>query len=402
MSSELAAQVALHTDPPEVIVRCMLTFDRAVDDHLGDCARRGFTRSTLRTYRRTYDLFGERLPRDQDVSKITTDDLRRFLNAHGRLATGTVAGFESHLASLFGSLYLDGKIARNPMDRVIRTRRKRSEDLDVVTVSTDDIRRLILTAARGSWTERLCVAVLAGAGPRRHAAALLRLSDYAGERYEIIDGATVRKPLLRFREKGNKTIWKPVQEELDSLIRAAVAAGVYVDSLELLADSDHSGDPYLIPPEAKLRKIDRDDRVIWRTVKDVAARAGVDAHVHALRAGFAVAYIEAGGDSVALQELLGHRSPETTRIYLRKLNKQQAMEPVRSFSYGVSLLDGEPHSHVGVLQHEHEASPVVGAGGFEPPYASIPHGDRDGRQHLESDLLTGARDSVEPPPEVPA
>lgn len=55
--------------------------------------------------------------------------MRRYLATKAHLAPGTVAGVEAHLASLFKSLYLDGKIARNPIDRLPRTRRIRPDDL---------------------------------------------------------------------------------------------------------------------------------------------------------------------------------------------------------------------------------------------------------------------------------
>jgi integrase/recombinase XerD len=376
--------------PSEVIVRLMLTYDRAVDDHLGDCARRGFKPRTLTTYRRTYDLFGDRLPLDQDVSKIKEDDIRRFLNANTRLSPGTMYGFESHLASLFGALYRDGKISRDPMDRIIRTRRPRPEDLDVVTVSTDDVDRLL--AAARSWQERLALGVLCYLGPRKHATAQLRLSDY-DELHKTI----------RFREKGSKPITKPVPEELNHLIRAALAAGVFEDGLELLADCDHSGDPFLIPPGAKLHKVERANRIVWDIVKRVAARAGVKTHVHALRAEFACAYLERGGDLLGLQEILGHQKLDTTRIYLRKLDKQRAMEPVRGFTRGVSMLDndaatGSPQ----IAEKRFVEEPVVGAGGFEPPFVEEPLHERPRNLHSESDLLEALNPAVDETPEVPA
>jgi len=157
--------VLLNAEAAEVIVRVMLTFDRAFEDYLGDCRRRGFSERTLDTYRRTYEELSERLPRDQDVSRITTDDLRRYLATKTRLAPGTVAGIEAHLSSLFKALYLDGKIARNPVDRLPRTRRQRPEDLDVKTVSSDDVRALMRAAV--SWPERLALGVLVYLGPRR-------------------------------------------------------------------------------------------------------------------------------------------------------------------------------------------------------------------------------------------
>jgi Phage integrase family len=66
-----------------------------------------------------------------------------------------------------------------------------------------------------------------------------------------------------------------------------------------------------------------------------AARAGVNAHVHALRAAFAAYYLSLHpGDVEALKELLGHRSIATTQVYLRKVDKATAMERVRDLSWG--------------------------------------------------------------------
>lgn len=145
------ATVVLDSREPEVIIRTVLTFDRAADDLLSDCHRRGFTERTIRTYQRTYDEFSERLPRDLDVSKITTDDMRRYLGTKAHLAPGTVAGVEAHLASLFKSLYLNGKIAHNPIDRLPRTRRLRPDDLEVTTVDVADVPRLFVAAQ--TWPE---------------------------------------------------------------------------------------------------------------------------------------------------------------------------------------------------------------------------------------------------------
>ena len=112
-------------------------------------------------------------------------------------------------------------------------------------------------------------------------------------------------------------------------------------------------DEHVIPMGLTQRRNgERDDRVIWRLYKQVAARAGVGGHVHAVRAAFAVRYLESRpGDLEALQALLGHRSVRTTQVYLRKLDRERAMERVRDLSWRGDFAD----------------IAVVGAGGFEPP-----------------------------------
>jgi integrase len=205
----------------------------------------------------------------------------------------------------------------------------------------------MLHAAQG-WSERISLAILCYMGPRRRAVARLKLRDY-----DRLHGG------LCFREKGSKVIWKPVPDELRSLLEAAIADGVI----------GHADD-YIVPPEGHLsRKGDRDDRIIWRLVKRVADRAGVQAHVHALRAAFAVFYLERHpGDIEALKELMGHRSIATTQIYLRKLDRANAMERVRDLSWGVSLTDNADTSqNPQTPDFRLASSAVVGAGGFEPP-----------------------------------
>jgi hypothetical protein len=104
--------------------------------------------------------------------------------------------------------------------------------------------------------------------------------------------------------------------------------------------------------------------------KRVAARAGVDAHVHALRAAFAAYYLSLHpGDVEALKELLGHRSIATKQVYLRKFDKATAMERVRDLSWrdvAASVNGSEPGSSE-IAAKTFESLAGVGAGGFEPP-----------------------------------
>ena len=71
--------------------------------------------------------------------------------------------------------------------------RQQSDDLDVTTVSANDVRRLFDACER--WHDLLCLATLAYLGPRRRAASNLRRRDL-----DLVDGT------LKFREKGGKLI----------------------------------------------------------------------------------------------------------------------------------------------------------------------------------------------------
>jgi integrase len=315
---------------PGVIVRDMLTMQRATDLYLGDLARSGRRDRTCATYGRVLDTFIDSLPVDTDIGEVKPDDVRRFLDKQLRKSRGTQAQVYSILNGLFSWALRNEKIKRSPMALMLAPRRLPAESLDVVTLSTDDV-RLLLAAARG-WTEKLSVALPAYMGCRRRAAAQLRVKDYDRS-----------NRTLRFQEKGGKTIWKPVPDELAEMLEARLReAAVGYPRGEVMTAlvgqetgaSPHHPDDYLIPNESGARKQERDDRVIWKAVKRAGERAGVDVHVHALRAAFAVFYLEQNaGDLEALQPLMGHASIATTQVYLRRLDRGTAMERVRTLSW---------------------------------------------------------------------
>jgi len=65
---------------------------------------------------------------------------------------------------------------------------------------------------------------------------------------------------------------------------------------------------------------------------------------------------------------MGHRSIATTQVYLRKLDRQRAMERVRDLSWGVAMTDkNEDAEDPQSAEKRFASSPLVGAGGFEPP-----------------------------------
>ncbi len=308
-----ALLTALPPEDANVHLLAMLTPSSAVDLYLGDCQRRGLSRRTIERYRSTLDHYSDSLPAHYDVTDIRPDDARRFLDRFNnpKYAQGYRCVEHSALSQFHRWLYSQDRVRVNVMDKIARPRRIPSDELDVTTVSTDEVFRL--QEAAETWPERLAIGVLIYMGPRRRAVATLRLRDYDRE-----------QGMLRFKEKGGKTIWKPVPDELAELLDLAIADGVLVDPND-----------YLIPSEGPLsRPGDRDDRVIWRLVKRIAGRAGVETHVHALRAAFAVFYLEQpGADIQALKDLMGHRSSTTTEVYLRRLDRQARMETVRTLSW---------------------------------------------------------------------
>lgn len=288
-----------------------MTTSQASDLWLGELVRSGRRPRTIDAYRRLLDKLASFYPL-VDVEDVSPTMCRRFLDQWSGSAPGTMAQVVSCLTGFFGWLRDESLIKTTPMERIRRPKRTPDDENDrIVSVSEDDVRKL-LAAARG-WNERLALNVALYLGPRRRALAEVRRGDY-----------DPRARTLTFREKGARTIRKPVPDLLAEIIDAAIAAGVYASERD-----------YLIPGGApQVRDGERDDRVIWRLVKKVAQRAGVETHVHALRAAFACHFLQAHpGELIALQRLMGHSKISTTEVYLRRLDRAQAMEVVRDLAW---------------------------------------------------------------------
>lgn len=310
----------------------------AADLWLGELARQNKApTTTLYTYRKFLDRLSERYD-PRDISELTLAMLRKFLDEQvtnrkhlkerglvTRNSPAAIAQQVTILAGFFRWLYDEDYIPSNPAYRLKRPKQPRPEENDgIVSVTATDVQRLL--AAAQSWPEKLCINILVYTGARRRAVSQLRLSDY---------DATSDPPTLTFREKGGKTITKPAAATLARLLDQAFLEGVWEGA---------GDDPWLVPPRETRRQgwpstpayyRKRSDMLVYRIVKDVADRAGVDAHVHALRGAFAVQFLEQHPDRlVALQALMGHSKVETTQVYLRRLDRRREMEAVVDLDYG--------------------------------------------------------------------
>jgi integrase len=313
-----------------------MRLDRAIDRYLGDMARQGKADRTRDDYRRKLTLLcgPNEVVEPPEVGAISSDDCRAHLDRWRDSAAGTRYHSWSVLSGFFKWLYRAEMIEENPMLRVEAPKRQSSEDLDVVSVTGGDVRRMFDVCE--TWGELLCISTLAYLGPRRGAVSKLRWRD--------VDLARGR---IRFKEKGAKTIYKPIPDEFAQLLRVAALTG----ELET-APTD-----YVVPMQrTQKHSRDRDDRVISRLVKTIGTRAGVEVTPHSLRAAFAVQFLETHpGELEALQRLMGHSKIETTQIYLRRLDTERQMETVKDLSWG----------------NRFGATAVEAPSGFEPLYEAL-------------------------------
>jgi integrase len=290
-----------------------LRIGEAIDLHLGNLARQGKSPRTLDSYRRKLNALADDV-RDAYVHELSLQDYERFLNRWVSARPSTLASAVSIVKGFSEFLWDRGYTTEHVAYPLKRPPRPAPEDLDVVTVSSEDVGRMLESCE--TWQEYLCLTTAIYLGARRRALALVRRRD-----------VDLARGTIRFVEKGRKVLTKPLPDEYAHVLRAAEAAGIWKD-----------GNDYLIPNRrpGAVRRAERSDKVIWNTVKLLAERGGVSkVHVHALRAAFAVQFDETNPDQlIALKELMGHKRIETTLVYLRRKNKAKAMEVVRNLSWG--------------------------------------------------------------------
>ncbi len=227
-----------------------MTLGRAIDLYLGDLARQGRRPSTLETYRRLLNDFAD-VVGDRTPAELILEDYERFLDRWITLKPSTLASGVSLVRGFSRFLHERGYAETFVAEPLKRPRRPPAEELDVITISAADVARMLDVCA--DWQELLCVATAAYTGAWRKALANVRLAD--------LDLAA---RTIRFREKGGKVVVKPVADEYLSILRAAQSHGVWAGP-----------EDYLIPNRrpASVRRAERSDKVVWETIKRVAARA---------------------------------------------------------------------------------------------------------------------------------
>ena len=290
-----------------------MRLDRALDRFDGDLARRNCSPRSRRDYfwhlRRLFEYLP---PEDPRTTDLTQDVIRDCLDRWADATPSTRYRVDAIFRSFSKWLYFNDLVERNPMDKLPRPKRTHPDDVPLRALSGSDVRRLFDGCE--TWRELLCLSTLAYFGSRRGAVSKLRRRHLDFERGWIT-----------FHEKGAKMIDKPIPHAYLEIVQEAIAHGVIGDE----------PDAHVIPMlRAQRRNGERDDRVIWRLVKTIGHRVGIETHPHALRHAFSVRFLEQHpGEIEALQRLLGHSKIETTQRYWRAMERMRLMERVRDLSW---------------------------------------------------------------------
>ena len=280
-------------------------------DHLE--VERGASANTLASYRRDLRRYGEFLARrgvaaaadatERDVTDFLAE-LREGVPGHPPLAASSAARTLVAVRGLHRFLALEGVTARDP-----------AADVSPPTpparlpkaIPVDDVERLLAAASLGdtpaALRDRALLELLYGVGARIGEAVALDVDDVQG-----VDPDAGGTGVVRLLGKGGKERLVPVGRYAREALTAYLVRG-----RPALAAAGR-GTPALF---LGLRGGRLSRQAAWAVLQQVAARAGMTAHVspHTMRHSFATHLLDGGADVRVVQELLGHASVTTTQVY---------------------------------------------------------------------------------------
>ncbi len=264
----------------------------------------GCSPATIRAYQHDLKLFDQSLRQSTSIDQINQIHVRAFLKIlRDREYTKTaIARKIACLKSFFNFLEDSEMIIKNPMKKISSPRIKREEQLPKF-LNLGDMISLLGFVKQGNglpYTVRKRGYIII----RLLYSTMARVSEIANAQVGDIDFTT---GILKLRGKGNKQRIVPIdQETLNSVTEYLADRISYSDS-----------DPLLINKYGKplsVRTIQKDIQIIkekFGFARDKKLTPHVFRHTGATH------LRQAGMDISELQDILGHSSPNTTRIYAK-------------------------------------------------------------------------------------
>lgn len=270
----------------------------------------GFSPATLKAYCRDLRRFHRflldyRLP--QDVRLIERKHVQVFAHSLSGLAPATVRRRVYGVSALFKHLVRLGLVDRNPADGVILPKKR---DPEIRPATVEHCRKLL--AACSTPSERALVLMLATLGLRRAELLGLRVSDLSADLREV-----------RVLGKGQRVRVLPIPAQTRAALREHLAPCVNADQPRPLFPN-RAGKPM-------------GATTIRRWFERLKRRAGLQdlpLTLHGLRHGCASQLVASGVDVVTVQQVLGHRSLDTTMRYVHPTDfrKREALEALPDYS----------------------------------------------------------------------
>ena len=293
--------------------------------------RRHYSYRTEETYvhwvRRFVVFSGKRHPRDMGAAEVTA-----FLN---HLAQDRAVAAATQNQALAALLFLYTEVMAQPLPWLEGLERAKRPVHRPTVLTEDEVQHLLGRMRGARW---LMGSLLYGAGLRLRECLKLRVKDvdFGYRQILVRDGkggkdrvtmlpATVIEPLQAHLVCAKALHERDILDgcgdvELPDAIARKYPKAPYEWGWKFVFPSHKRS---VDPRTGAIRRHHVYENYLTRGVKEAARAAGITKHVscHTLRHSFATHLLENGYDIRTVQELLGHRSVETTMIYTHVLNK---------------------------------------------------------------------------------
>ncbi len=265
----------------------------------------GRSENTIYAYKHDLHMFFrfvERISNEAHVSVDTITDIKvahvkRFLLSldERHYTKQGIARKIATLKSFFGYCRFMGRIQANPLDQVKSPRISSVEHLPKF-LTQEEIDKVLAHAREHKWVQEYILL-------RFMYATMCRVSEVCGVRIKDLDlaGGSVR-----LRGKGNKERWVPVDAKTATLVQ------------KIILPCCHEPDDPLFTNKRGTAIKQRVVEALFQRLKDALGfPADKKMTPHVFRHTGATMLRRNGMDISELQDLLGHASPNTTRIYAK-------------------------------------------------------------------------------------
>jgi site-specific recombinase XerD len=320
-----------------------VTVDAAVERFLEDIAV-AKAAGTVNTYRSVLRRFAEFLdgqqPRPATVDELTDEHpvgFARWVSDHGRAPRTTVQLYTTAVVRFYAFLVRERHRTDLQLEtmhlRLAALRGKRPKRLPKVPPDEAIERMIAVARKRPPGTtiheERIrlrniaMLETLKGSGVRVSELVSLRRGDLDREqRRAVVTGKGGKQRLVFFTDEAWKAIWDYLAARGDG---AGARGG---GSAPLFARHDRGAGARVLALTTKSVR-----EIVWELARE-ARLEDLGITPHRFRAWFATHLVAETGDLAAAQDLLGHESADTTRVYTRVAAQRLADVHRRAFGSG--------------------------------------------------------------------